>query len=189
MGTARLQEPVQIGDDGRAQFLPHGAAVVGRASADIFLDRIELRDADERFGCHRARRSHLVEAASDMRPAISELDLVRSTERVIASIAVDLQHARKAREMLGWATVTPPAVISFIATSLDSQLNSVVAFTTSGSKNTLSRCPRDRQQLSSSALDRGCVKRARGEDGRRALERPGMKLLKAQAPIRCGSPQ
>jgi hypothetical protein len=50
----------------------------------------------------------------------------------------------------GCATATPRSRTNFTASSLTRGRPSVVAWSPSGSKNTLSRCPRNRQQLTAS---------------------------------------
>lgn len=100
-----LFQPREEFSDERFSFgLACGAAFVGGAAADVFFDGVKRSDALERFFGDRRRAAFGVveEVAPPMRPSEGELErdvpaLVIS-KRVIAAIAVDLQHAFEALE-------------------------------------------------------------------------------------------
>jgi len=97
-------DPLQLGrepglqglDDRSATLLPGRAPYLGRVTADLGFDRVELADPAQRlFGQRRAGGPvELVEAPPAMGPTEGELDLVRWATRqqaLEASIAVHLQ--------------------------------------------------------------------------------------------------
>ena len=67
------QPRIERVDDRTAFLLPNGATLIGAASADVLLNGVKGGNARKRFICDRrgVRRSELVEAAADMRPAAS----------------------------------------------------------------------------------------------------------------------
>jgi len=105
--AAELAEPhiehaPKVVDDDAAAFLPDGTAFIGRLTTNVGLDGIELRDACEDIGCDRRRsaRCLLEEATTHMCPAEGELHVADARELAVCGIAVDLQHAAEAGEML-----------------------------------------------------------------------------------------
>jgi len=86
---------------GRLRCLPHGAALVGGAAANVVLDPVQGGDARQRLAGDRrhAALCQLVERSTDMTPAEREPHLAPLGQRLIAGVAVDLQDAAEAGEM------------------------------------------------------------------------------------------
>src|SRR5690606_21624175 len=88
-------------DDRAALLLARAAALVGGATADLALDRVERGDALQRLAGDRRGPGdgELVEAPAHMSPAEGELDVAALGERAVAAIAIDLQHALEAGQV------------------------------------------------------------------------------------------
>ena len=83
--------------------LPHPSSFVGRTTANDGLDLVERGDTLQRFRRDRRRPagSKLVEPSADMSPTEGETHLALLGERLVASVAIDLQDAIEALKMLG----------------------------------------------------------------------------------------
>src|SRR4051812_34153973 len=86
-----------VGDGTAAGRLP----LLGRAAADLALNLVERRDANECLGRDRrwASLRQLVEAAAHVRPAEGEAHLAAIRQHLVCAIAIDLQHAPEAGEV------------------------------------------------------------------------------------------
>ena len=91
----RFEPRSQPIDERLAAREPHALTLLGRAAADVGLDRIESTDTHERLRCdrRRGRRMDLIEAPPHMAPAKGEDDIAALGEAGIGAIAVDLQDA------------------------------------------------------------------------------------------------
>src|SRR6185437_5937851 len=88
-------------DQRSAFLLADEAPFVSAATADVFLDSIQLGYQLKRFaGCWRwPGRCQFIEATPDVRPAEGKPDVVAPGELAVTGIAVDLQDTREALEM------------------------------------------------------------------------------------------
>jgi hypothetical protein len=92
-------------DHGPAFFLAHGAALLGRATADFAFDSVQLADPLKRLRGNRRRAGgcQLVEGAPHMRPAKGEPDVSTFSQQFVSGVAIDLEHALEVGEVRGHA--------------------------------------------------------------------------------------
>src|SRR6185312_3502135 len=97
-----LQPRLQGLDEWAASRLPLVAPLVRWTAADVGLDLVERLDPLDGFHGDRRRAGggQLVELAPHVRPAEGERHRVPAGELAIAGVAIDLQHAAEASEVL-----------------------------------------------------------------------------------------
>ena len=102
-GKLDFEPEMQVIDERFCAPLPRLAAFIGGEAANVGFEGIERGDADHGLGGDRRRRIglDLVELPPHMAPAESERDVTALSELRIGAIAIDLQDAAEAREMLG----------------------------------------------------------------------------------------
>jgi pimeloyl-ACP methyl ester carboxylesterase len=101
----RLEPSLHRRDQRKRLCLSRALSNGGRLSPDGRLDRIEVGDAPQRFGCdgRAGRLLHIIEFAPRMGPAGRELDIAAGFEPLESGIAVDLNDAFELRQMGDWA--------------------------------------------------------------------------------------
>jgi hypothetical protein len=102
---AHAQPGLQGRQDRRALFLPYRSSLVRRSAADRRLHGVELPDAGDGLGGDgRLRRvllvQQLVEVAAGVDPAEGELDSPLLGQSLVGAVAVGLQDAAVAGQML-----------------------------------------------------------------------------------------
>src|SRR5690606_35167479 len=110
----RFKPRLQLIDEQPRARLPLGPALVSGTAADLGFNSVEHADAIKCPRCdwRVSRLGDVVEAAAEVRPAQRQrhraTDAIVPGERVVGSVAVDLQYAGEAAEMahgvLGAAT-------------------------------------------------------------------------------------